>query len=162
MTGVLPSDTVKNLKLNVNTITLVLSARSYPNEDPQCLTHIYASINTITIHPKQQSDPHDDNPEGNEEEEKFSQEDININCDSKAEEEERERKGNPNTIAYNKEHRNTPQLEWKDITTVGNLGPNRDDEGEVTKFLIKNEEEFFTVPGDGVGVIFDKKKLGSS
>ncbi|GJZ30647.1 hypothetical protein Tco_0575694 [Tanacetum coccineum] len=47
------------------------------------------------------------------------------------------------------------------------------DEGEVTKFLIKNEEEFFTVPGDGVGintrrrrissnVIFDEKKLGSS
>ncbi|GJT45008.1 reverse transcriptase domain-containing protein [Tanacetum coccineum] len=41
------------------------------------------------------------------------------------------------------------------------------------KFLIKNEEEFFTVPGDGVGintrrrrvssnVIFDEKKLGSS
>ncbi|GJX71135.1 hypothetical protein Tco_0308306 [Tanacetum coccineum] len=48
-----------------------------------------------------------------------------------------------------------------------------DDEGEVTKFLIKNEEEIFTVPGDGVGiktrrhdvssnVIFDDKKLGSS
>ncbi|GJS56866.1 reverse transcriptase domain-containing protein [Tanacetum coccineum] len=27
-----------------------------------------------------------------------------------------------------------------------------DDEGEVTKFLIKNEEEFFTVPGDGVRI----------
>ncbi|GJU18303.1 hypothetical protein Tco_1146269 [Tanacetum coccineum] len=48
-----------------------------------------------------------------------------------------------------------------------------DDEGEVTKFLIKNEEEIFTVPGDGVGiktrrrrissnVIFDEKKLESS
>ncbi|GJY89168.1 hypothetical protein Tco_0503796 [Tanacetum coccineum] len=42
------------------------------------------------------------------------------------------------------------------------------DEGEVTKFLIKNEERFFTVPGDGVEitpdvvVIFDEKKLGSS
>ncbi|GJZ44562.1 hypothetical protein Tco_0591817 [Tanacetum coccineum] len=24
--------------------------------------------------------------------------------------------------------------------------------GEVMKFLIKNEEEFFTVPGDGVGI----------
>ncbi|GJV61700.1 MAK10-like protein [Tanacetum coccineum] len=35
------------------------------------------------------------------------------------------------------------------------LGPEyatrMDDEGEVTKFLIKNEEEFFIVPGDGVG-----------
>ncbi|GKC68872.1 MAK10-like protein [Tanacetum coccineum] len=30
------------------------------------------------------------------------------------------------------------------------------------KFLIKNEEEFFTVPRDGVEVIFDEKKLGSS
>nr|GEZ19898.1 retrovirus-related Pol polyprotein from transposon 17.6 [Tanacetum cinerariifolium] len=27
-----------------------------------------------------------------------------------------------------------------------------DDEGEVMKFLIKNEDEIFTVPGDGVGI----------
>ncbi|GJU55932.1 MAK10-like protein [Tanacetum coccineum] len=60
--GALPSDTVKNPKLNVNTTTRVLSARSYPTEDPQCSTHIYDSINTITIHPKQQSDSHDDKP----------------------------------------------------------------------------------------------------
>ncbi|GJV94607.1 hypothetical protein Tco_1546184 [Tanacetum coccineum] len=33
--GALPSDTVKNLKLNVNSTSLVLSARSYPIEDPQ-------------------------------------------------------------------------------------------------------------------------------
>ncbi|GJV27263.1 hypothetical protein Tco_1383711 [Tanacetum coccineum] len=31
--GALPSDTVKNPKLNVNSTTLVLSARSYPTED---------------------------------------------------------------------------------------------------------------------------------
>nr|GEW01063.1 hypothetical protein [Tanacetum cinerariifolium] len=44
-----------------------------------------------------------------------------------------------------------------------------DDEGEVTKFLIKNEEEIFTDAGDGVGintrrcrVIFDEKRLGNS
>ncbi|GJU75485.1 hypothetical protein Tco_1272555 [Tanacetum coccineum] len=48
-----------------------------------------------------------------------------------------------------------------------------DDEGEVTKFLIKNEDEFFTDAEDGVeintrrrrvsrNVIFDEKKLGSS
>nr|GEW52097.1 hypothetical protein [Tanacetum cinerariifolium] len=46
-----------------------------------------------------------------------------------------------------------------------------DDEGEVTKFLIKNEEKIFIVRGDGIGikpndvaspVIFDEKKLGSS
>ncbi|GJV51685.1 hypothetical protein Tco_1447426 [Tanacetum coccineum] len=34
ITGALPSDTVKNPKLNVNTTTSVLSARSYPTEDP--------------------------------------------------------------------------------------------------------------------------------
>ncbi|GKA73269.1 zinc finger, CCHC-type containing protein [Tanacetum coccineum] len=35
MTGALPSDTVKNPKLNVNPTSSVLSARSYPIEDPQ-------------------------------------------------------------------------------------------------------------------------------
>ncbi|GJY11785.1 hypothetical protein Tco_0381094 [Tanacetum coccineum] len=39
ITGALPSDTVKNPKLNVNTTTSVLSARSYPTKDPQCSTH---------------------------------------------------------------------------------------------------------------------------
>nr|GEU29441.1 zinc finger, CCHC-type [Tanacetum cinerariifolium] len=48
---------------------------------------------------------------------------------NKAKEEEREREGNPNTIVYNEEQRNTPQLEWKDITVVDNLSPNREDEG---------------------------------
>ncbi|GKD74389.1 hypothetical protein Tco_1332671 [Tanacetum coccineum] len=36
MAGALPSDTVKNSKLNVNSISLVLSTRSYPIIDPQC------------------------------------------------------------------------------------------------------------------------------
>ncbi|GJU53917.1 hypothetical protein Tco_1227631 [Tanacetum coccineum] len=110
MAGALASDTVKNSKLNVNPTTSVLSARSYPNEDPQCSTHFYGSINTITIHPKQQSDSRD----------------------SMAKEEEREREGDQkdaNTISYNKEQRDTPQLERKDITIVDNLGPNRDDKG---------------------------------
>ncbi|GJW01389.1 retrovirus-related pol polyprotein from transposon TNT 1-94 [Tanacetum coccineum] len=35
MTGALPSDTVKNLKLNVNSTSSVLSTHSYPKEDPQ-------------------------------------------------------------------------------------------------------------------------------
>nr|GFA01918.1 MAK10-like protein [Tanacetum cinerariifolium] len=35
MAGVLPSDTVKNPKLNINSTTSVLSAHSYPTEDPQ-------------------------------------------------------------------------------------------------------------------------------
>ncbi|GJY11657.1 hypothetical protein Tco_0380966 [Tanacetum coccineum] len=75
----LPSDTVKNPKLNVNITTSVLSARFYPIDDPQCLTHINGSINAITIHPKQQSDSHDDEPTESEEEEKDSPENTNTN-----------------------------------------------------------------------------------
>nr|GEW32271.1 hypothetical protein [Tanacetum cinerariifolium] len=77
--GALSSDTVNNPKLNVNSTTSVLSARSYLTEDPQCSTHIYGSINTITIHLKQQSGSHDDKPKENEGEEKNNQEDINTN-----------------------------------------------------------------------------------
>ncbi|GJZ66525.1 hypothetical protein Tco_0623221 [Tanacetum coccineum] len=80
--GALPSDTVKNPKLNTS---LVLFARSYPTKDPQCSTHIH---------------------------------------------EEQEREGDPehtNTIAYIKEQRDAPLLERKDIPTVDNLGPNKDD-----------------------------------
>ncbi|GKE10627.1 hypothetical protein Tco_1414178 [Tanacetum coccineum] len=40
--GALPSDTVKNPKLSTS---LVLSARSYPNMDPQCSNHIQAKDN---------------------------------------------------------------------------------------------------------------------
>nr|GEX83046.1 hypothetical protein [Tanacetum cinerariifolium] len=108
MAGALPSDTVKNPKLNVNTTTLGLSARSYPTDDPQCSTHIHGLINTITIHPKQQI----------------------ISSYSMAEEEEREREADPkdtNTITYNEEQRYTPQLEWEDITAINNLRLNRDD-----------------------------------
>ncbi|GJT46456.1 hypothetical protein Tco_0955171 [Tanacetum coccineum] len=77
--GALPSDTVKNPKLNINSTNLVLSACSYPTEDPKCSTHIHGLINTITIHPKQQSDSHDYKPEENKEKEKISREDINTN-----------------------------------------------------------------------------------
>ncbi|GJX06313.1 MAK10-like protein [Tanacetum coccineum] len=47
ITGALPSDTVKNPKLNINPISLVLSACSYPTEDPQCSSHPVNSINAI-------------------------------------------------------------------------------------------------------------------
>ncbi|GJS30444.1 hypothetical protein Tco_0491064 [Tanacetum coccineum] len=73
--GILPSDTVKNPKLSTS---LVLSACSYPTMDPQCSTHIHGSINAVTIHPKQQSDSHDDRTEENEEEEKVNPENINV------------------------------------------------------------------------------------
>ncbi|GJT04913.1 hypothetical protein Tco_0839375 [Tanacetum coccineum] len=48
ITGALSSDTVKNSKLNVNSTSPVLSARSYPTEDPQCSTRIYSLINDFT------------------------------------------------------------------------------------------------------------------
>ncbi|GKC10745.1 hypothetical protein Tco_1007527 [Tanacetum coccineum] len=57
MAGALPSDTVKNPKLNVNSTAPVLSARSYPT------TRIHGSINIIAIH---QSNPHNDKPEKDE------------------------------------------------------------------------------------------------
>ncbi|GJT87934.1 hypothetical protein Tco_1069651 [Tanacetum coccineum] len=46
----LPSDTVKNPKLNTYPVS---SVRSYPTKDPQCSTHIHGLINTTAIHPKQ-------------------------------------------------------------------------------------------------------------
>ncbi|GKA38261.1 MAK10-like protein [Tanacetum coccineum] len=49
ITGALPSDTVKNPKLNVNSTAPVLSARSYPTGDPQCSSHPSNSINEQTI-----------------------------------------------------------------------------------------------------------------
>nr|GEW31343.1 hypothetical protein [Tanacetum cinerariifolium] len=76
LAGSLPSDTVKNLKLSAS---LDLSARSYPTEEPQCSTHIHGSINAITIHGKQQSDSHDDEPTESEEGEKDSQKNTNTN-----------------------------------------------------------------------------------
>nr|GEY89373.1 protein kinase-like domain, concanavalin A-like lectin/glucanase domain protein [Tanacetum cinerariifolium] len=66
------------------------------------------------------------------------------------EEEEREREADPedtNTITYNEEQRDTPQLEWEDITTINNLGLNRDDKGiewlnvEETLDLVDTSEE---------------------
>ncbi|GJZ29938.1 hypothetical protein Tco_0574985 [Tanacetum coccineum] len=74
--GVLPRDTIKNPKLSTS---LVLSTRSYPTMDPQCSTNVYGSINVVTIHPKQQSDSHDDITEENKEEGKVSPENINVN-----------------------------------------------------------------------------------
>ncbi|GJV08040.1 hypothetical protein Tco_1345696 [Tanacetum coccineum] len=73
LTGALPSDTVKNPKMNTST---VLSARSYPNMDPQCSNHIHGSINVVTIHSEQQSDSYDEKAKENEEEENDSPKNI--------------------------------------------------------------------------------------
>ncbi|GJZ86481.1 hypothetical protein Tco_0658091 [Tanacetum coccineum] len=63
ITRALPSDTVKNPKLNVNSTSQVLSARSYPTEDPQCSTRIHSSINTVTICSKQSDESQNHKPE---------------------------------------------------------------------------------------------------
>ncbi|GKC18428.1 hypothetical protein Tco_1020578 [Tanacetum coccineum] len=63
ITGALPSDMVKNPKLNVNSTSPVLSARSYPTKDPQCSSHIHVLINAITMCSKQQSKSHNDQPQ---------------------------------------------------------------------------------------------------
>ncbi|GKA53483.1 hypothetical protein Tco_0746798, partial [Tanacetum coccineum] len=47
MTGALPSNTVKNPKLNVNSTSLVPSTRSYPMEDPQSSSNPFNSVNAI-------------------------------------------------------------------------------------------------------------------
>nr|GEV29880.1 MAK10-like protein [Tanacetum cinerariifolium] len=47
MTGSLPSDMVKNLKLNVNSTSLVFSAHSYPMEDPQSFFNPFNFDNAI-------------------------------------------------------------------------------------------------------------------
>nr|GEX75319.1 retrovirus-related Pol polyprotein from transposon TNT 1-94 [Tanacetum cinerariifolium] len=45
--GALPSDTIKNPKLNVNSTTSILSACSYPIEDPQWSTHIHGNFTYV-------------------------------------------------------------------------------------------------------------------
>ncbi|GJY79827.1 hypothetical protein Tco_0485628, partial [Tanacetum coccineum] len=75
----LPSNTVKNPKLSTYP---VLSARSYPTEDPQCSTHIHGLINAVTIYPKQQRKSHNDKPKVNEEEEKKNPKNIHVNPSS--------------------------------------------------------------------------------
>ncbi|GKD25599.1 MAK10-like protein [Tanacetum coccineum] len=63
ITGALPSDTVKNLKLNVNPTSLVLSARSYPTDDPQCSSHPSNSINAVKKCSKETNHPQKDQPQ---------------------------------------------------------------------------------------------------
>ncbi|GJW53088.1 hypothetical protein Tco_0097173 [Tanacetum coccineum] len=52
LAGSLPSNTVKNLKLNTYQ---VLSARSYPTIDPQCSSHPFTSINAIKTCSKEEN-----------------------------------------------------------------------------------------------------------
>ncbi|GJX04356.1 retrotransposon ORF1 [Tanacetum coccineum] len=75
---------LRNPKLNVNSTSPILFARSYPTKDPQCSTHILVSITVHSqIHPsRQQCNPHNDKPEEEEQEEKDDPENINTNPSS--------------------------------------------------------------------------------
>ncbi|GKA78932.1 zinc finger, CCHC-type containing protein [Tanacetum coccineum] len=68
-----------NPKLNVNSTSLVLSAHSYPADDPQCSTQIHVSINTITICLKWPGKSQTNKPEKEEQDEKDNPENINTN-----------------------------------------------------------------------------------
>ncbi|GJY06906.1 hypothetical protein Tco_0373960 [Tanacetum coccineum] len=82
ITGALPSDTVKNPKLNVSPTTSVLSARSYQMGDPQCPSQIHSSINTITLFPKQPNEPYNDELNEEEREERNNPENTNTTLPS--------------------------------------------------------------------------------
>nr|GFB12898.1 MAK10-like protein [Tanacetum cinerariifolium] len=77
ITRALPSDTVKNPKLNVNSTSPVLSTRSYLTEDPQSSTQIHNLINATTICPKRSGEFQNNNPEEEEHEEKENPKKIN-------------------------------------------------------------------------------------
>nr|GEW14196.1 MAK10-like protein [Tanacetum cinerariifolium] len=74
--GALSSDTVKNPKLNVNSITSALYARSHPMEDPQSSSQIHSLINVIIICPKQPNKPQNDKSEGEDQEERSNSKNI--------------------------------------------------------------------------------------
>ncbi|GJT34343.1 hypothetical protein Tco_0924762 [Tanacetum coccineum] len=65
MAGALPSDTVKNPKLNVNSTSPVSSARSYPTVDPQCSTQIHGDDGDVMFIEiiKKNDDSHKEEPE---------------------------------------------------------------------------------------------------
>ncbi|GJZ37991.1 hypothetical protein Tco_0584182 [Tanacetum coccineum] len=109
----LPSDTVKNPKLNVNSTSLVWSARSYPIEDPKCSTQIHGSINTITVY---QSNPHNNKPE----------------------KDAQKGEGNPkntNAAEREEEQRDAPQPELKDPTDIKKISLSRHDEERGIEWL---------------------------
>ncbi|GJT28192.1 hypothetical protein Tco_0908467 [Tanacetum coccineum] len=77
ITGALPSDTVKNPKVSVNSTSPVLSTRSYSAEDPLCSTRTHSSINTITIFPKKQNKSYGDKSKEEARKEEGSPKNIN-------------------------------------------------------------------------------------
>ncbi|GJU36073.1 hypothetical protein Tco_1184427 [Tanacetum coccineum] len=63
ITRALPSDTLKNPKLNANSTSSALSARSYLMEDPQSSSQIHNSINDVKLLSKQTNKFREDRPQ---------------------------------------------------------------------------------------------------
>ncbi|GKA44120.1 MAK10-like protein [Tanacetum coccineum] len=158
--GTLPSDTVKNPKLGAHPI---LSARSYPTKDPQCLTRIHSSINTITIHPKPPEESQDNEPDVGQEEKGNL---VNINS-------------NPQpdplaSIATKLVQKLNSMLESLGLVPQSSNTKfvcTKEDDGEVMFIeIIRNDDEPQNeshnegegTTTEGQTVIFDEKKLGSS
>ncbi|GJV66435.1 hypothetical protein Tco_1477263, partial [Tanacetum coccineum] len=104
ITRALPSDMVKNPKLNVNSTSPVSSARSYLTNDPQFLTRIHSSINVITICSKKPKKSRDNKPGENgvantstKDEDHHTMVEVEREH-KKSEEEELEEKGEPKSI----------------------------------------------------------------
>nr|GFA37073.1 retrovirus-related Pol polyprotein from transposon TNT 1-94 [Tanacetum cinerariifolium] len=87
--GILPSDTVKNPKLNANSTSPVLFVRSYPTEDPQCSSHIHGLINAIIMCFEQPNKYYNDQPQDHDT--------IAKECKT-LEEEGKKKKGNPENL----------------------------------------------------------------
>nr|GEZ84793.1 MAK10-like protein [Tanacetum cinerariifolium] len=87
--GILPSDTVKNPKLNANSTSPVLFVRSYPTEDPECSSHIHGLINAIKMCFEQPNKSYNDQPQDHDT--------IAKECKT-LEEEGKEKKGNPENL----------------------------------------------------------------
>ncbi|GKA98288.1 hypothetical protein Tco_0826225 [Tanacetum coccineum] len=80
--GALPSDTVKNPKLNVNSTSSVLSACSCPMKDPQSSSRPLNSINAIKLFDEESEESKEDVNEEVKEEEEDDPEYINTNLPS--------------------------------------------------------------------------------
>nr|GEU30346.1 hypothetical protein [Tanacetum cinerariifolium] len=93
---------------------------------------------------------------------------TNETQNNESKEKERGREGNPedtNTMAYNEEQRDTPQLELKDTTAIDNLGPNRNDDGiewldvKERRYLVDTSEESLVKRGIWTALINRKYGL---
>ncbi|GJW30401.1 hypothetical protein Tco_0047276 [Tanacetum coccineum] len=156
ITGALSSDTVKNPKLNVKPTSPVLSARSYPTEDPQCSARIHSSINDITIYPKKPSKPHDDEPGKNEisktkATDKEHHAMVRVESErKKSKAEEREEAGNIENINIDSPSQPDPSISFI-IEKVRKLNSFLETSGLVPQ---SSDTEFVCIKGDDGDILF--------